>query len=297
MKKILCFILSMIMFSTAFMTAFAAETDINNESMPAIEDKSMSYDGETFFFDAGSGEILTENGEPFAFEDVKFEIPVSDERIEDEIAPAFDLFEIYIVRGGLKKTSGGKYTWWFNVDCPTSPFVKPHIKLTAQLRGNFTTGTTFSNVGNSVYHEYYTNTEYGVDYTWTSNAKTGYYRFSYTLTDYDANGQTQYRTTDSQLWNRTGHVWNFYYNDSSSGKSLPKPPANYLKGAAYTRPSNLANTYYTNYKNKTGITLDSSLYDVHHIRPLAYGGDNSYNNLIHLPKSLHKNVTGWWAGY
>lgn len=287
----------MIMLCTASMTAFAAETNINNESMPAIEDKSVDIAGETFFFDSESGEILTENGEPFAFEDVKFEIPVANEHIDEKVAPALDLFEIYFVRGGLKKTSNGKFTWWFNVDCPTSPLVKPHIKLTAQLRGNFTTGTAFSNVGIPVYHEYFTNAEYGVDYTWTSKAKTGYYRFNYTLTDYDANGQTQYRTTDSQLWNRTGHVWNFYFNDSPSGKSLPKPPANYSKGADYTRPSNLASTYYTNYKNRTGITLDRSLYDVHHIQPLAYGDNNSYNNLIHLPKSLHKNVTGWWSGY
>ena len=92
-------------------------------------------------------------------------------------------------------------------------------------------------------------------------------------------------------------IWNFTFNDSISGKYLPKPPANYTKGAIYTRPSNLATTYYNTYKTNTGVTLNSSLYDVHHIKPLAYGGSNDYSNLIHLPKATHTSVTSWWAGY
>ena len=82
-----------------------------------------------------------------------------------------------------------------------------------------------------------------------------------------------------------------------SGKSLPMPPANYAKGATTTRPSNLADTYYNTYTANTGVTLNRSLYDVHHIRPLAYGGSNAYSNLIHLPKATHTQVTSWWAGY
>lgn len=165
------------------------------------------------------------------------------------------------------------------------------------MQGNFTTGSSFSNVGSPVYHTYTTNADYGVNYTWTSTAKTGYYRFKYTLVDYDAGGISQTKTTGSNLWNRTGHVWNFTFNDSISGKYLPKPPANYTKGAIYTRPSNLATTYYNTYKTNTGVTLNSSLYDVHHIKPLAYGGSNDYSNLIHLPKATHTSVTSWWAGY
>jgi len=34
------------------------------------------------------------------------------------------------------------------------------------------------------------------------------------------------------------------------------------------------------------------------ISPFAYGGDNSYDNLIPLPKDFHrKEVTPWWASY
>lgn len=75
------------------------------------------------------------------------------------------------------------------------------------------------------------------------------------------------------------------------------PRADWPAGATSTRPSNLATKYYADYKNATGKELNSKLYDVHHIRPLAYGGDNSYSNLIHLPKDLHTKVTSWFAGY
>lgn len=292
LKKLLCFALSSIMIMGMTTTAFASETT-DNGGIPAVEDTS-TFTGETFFYNAETGEAIAENGEAFAFEDVEFKLPVTN---EDGASARGDLFELYLIRGGLKRTSGGTFTWWFNTDCPTSPLNKPNIKVTAQLQGNFTTGSSFSNVGSSVYHTYKTNAEYGIDYTWTSTAKTGYYRFKYTLTDYDAGGIVQSRTTGSNLWNRTGHVWNFTFNDSASGKSLPKPPANYTKGQTSTRPSNLADTYYTTYTNNTGISLVRSLYDVHHIKPLAYGGNNNYSNLIHLPKATHTKVTGWWAGY
>lgn len=156
--------------------------------------------------------------------------------------------------------------------------------------------TVPSYVGGSVYHTYTSNSEYGVDYTWTVPAKTGYYYVAYTITDYD-NATSGSGVTTTALSNRTGHAWNFNFSDSVSGKSLPMPPANYAKGATTTRPSNLADTYYNTYTANTGVTLNRSLYDVHHIRPLAYGGSNAYSNLIHLPKATHTQVTSWWAGY
>lgn len=45
-------------------------------------------------------------------------------------------------------------------------------------------------------------------------------------------------------------------------------------------------------------TSNESYYDVHHIRPLEYGGAGmDYDNLIHLPVDLHRKVTGWFNGY
>lgn len=170
MKKVLSIILSLVMVFTMSATAFAAEVE-----QPAVRESSTTYTGETFYYNAETGEAIAENGEPYAFEEIRFEVPVTTS--EDGIATAGDLFEWYLVRGGLSKTSGGIFTWWFNTDCPTSPFDKPNIKVTAQLQGNFTTGSSFSNVGSPVYHTYTTNADYGVNYTWTSTAKTGYYRF------------------------------------------------------------------------------------------------------------------------
>lgn len=51
------------------------------------------------------------------------------------------------------------------------------------------------------------------------------------------------------------------------------------------------------HKLQKELYLITSLYDVHHIQPLSYGGNNTYGNLIHLPKDLHKQVTGWFNGY
>lgn len=157
--------------------------------------------------------------------------------------------------------------------------------------------TSLADSGQVTHYDTYTsNSEYGVDYTWTVPAKTGYYYVAYTITDYD-NATSGSGVTTTALSNRTGHAWNFNFSDSVSGKSLPMPPANYAKGATTTRPSNLADTYYNTYTANTGVTLNRSLYDVHHIRPLAYGGSNAYSNLIHLPKATHTQVTSWWAGY
>ena len=174
------------------------------------------------------------------------------------------------------------------LDNPTQE--KPTLGKPTQLNKDI------SSKEKSITDTYTSNSEYGVDYTWTVPAKTGYYYVAYTITDYD-NATSGSGVTTTALSNRTGHAWNFNFSDSVSGKSLPMPPANYAKGATTTRPSNLADTYYNTYTANTGVTLNRSLYDVHHIRPLAYGGSNAYSNLIHLPKATHTQVTSWWAGY
>lgn len=121
-----------------------------------------------------------------------------------------------------------------------------------------------------------------------------YLQISYTLIDYDSVASTT-GTNNMILSNRTGHPCTFSFSDT--GKTLPLPRVDWPKGATSTRPSNLAAQYYKDYTAATGKTLNTSLYEVHHIRPLAYGGNNSYSNLIHLPKATHTSVTSWFAGY
>lgn len=96
---------------------------------------------------------------------------------------------------------------------------------------------------------------------------------------------------------RTGHVWTYNYSDSVSGKSMSEPPTSYVKEALYTRPSNLNTKYKTWYDSVYNTNLNLTGYQVHHIRPLAYGGNNEMYNLIHLTEAWHSAVSGWFQGY
>jgi hypothetical protein len=41
-----------------------------------------------------------------------------------------------------------------------------------------------------------------------------------------------------------------------------------------------------------------NLYDIHHIRPREFGGDNSFENLIPVPRPLHgERITPWWNNF
>lgn len=281
MRKFLSAIFSLVMVFTLSTSAFAASENTNYNEIEAIPDTNFTTTSEAIYFD----ENTVEDGQLVTFDDVKITVPSNGERG----------IEIYLVRTGIQKSSNGNFTWYFNVDCPTSPFVKPNIKLTAQLKASFTTmNGYYSSVGPSVYHDYTTNGEYGVNYTWTTPAKTGYYYLAYTIVDYD-NATSGSGVTNTALSNRTGHEWVYNFNDT--GKSLPMPRADWKKGSLYDRPEGLNDTYYKEYQNRTGKVLIRSLYDVHHIQPLSYGGNNTYDNLIHLPKDLHKSITGWFNGY
>jgi len=166
------------------------------------------------------------------------------------------------------------HVWNFNVDIPTSILVKPPLKLKVQILRANTENGTYSNYGSLK--------DFG-------NVNT--------IKNYKHSVPAKTVTVYHGLLNRTGRLWSASYTDKKSGKTLGKPRADYVKNTIHKRPSNLNTTYYNEYKRRYGVTLDSSLYDVHHIKPLAYGGDNSFSNLIHLPKSIHKTVTSWFSGY
>ena len=177
LKKIVSLVLVTMMAIGMSITAIAAEPYQNE--LEAVMDTSPADSGQVTHYDTTTGEMLVEDGELLTFDEVAIPVPKGSADTPSERG-----IEIYLVRAGIKKTSGGEFTWYFNVDCPTSPFVKPNIKLTAQLKGSFTTlSGSYSNVGGSVYHTYTSNSEYGVDYTWTVPAKTGYYYVAYTITD------------------------------------------------------------------------------------------------------------------
>lgn len=239
-----------------------------------------------------TSEDINENCIPF--EDITIEVPISNKRKNGtELATEYDV-EVFVLHGGLQKYSSGTYTWYFNVDCPSSLIIKPDITVQLQLQASFSTEIGYYSTVSSLSQVIDSNIDYGKDWTFTSNAKTGYYRYRYAIV-YESDPTPTYQYTSSVLYNRTGHKWTFSFSDT--GKVLPKPRADYSKGQLYSRDNSLPASYYTKYTQETGITLDRTLYDVHHIQPLSYGGDNSYDNLIHLPKELHKSVTGWFHGY
>lgn len=163
-----------------------------------------------------------------------------------------------------------------------------------------------ANTENGIYSSYGSPANFGnistaKNYKHSVAAKTGYYKIKY-MFQIKQDGSTSYdkeriKTATIGLINRTAKKWNISYTDKKSGKILGKPRADYVKNAKHKRPSNLNKKYYDEYKRRYGVTLNQSLYDVHHIKPLAYGGDNSFSNLIHLPKSTHKLVTSWFKGY
>ena len=190
------------------------------------------------------------------------------------------------------------HVWNFNVDVPTSLLVKPPIKLKVQILRSNTENGTYSNYGSQ---SNFGNVNTIKNYKHSVPARTGYYKVkvtSHIKPDW-SNSYNPARTVNVYygLLNRTGKLWTASYTDKKSGKTLGKPRADYVKNTIHKRPSNLNTKYYNEYKSKYGVTLNSSLYDVHHIKPLSYGGDNSFSNLIHLPKSTHKTVTSWFAGY
>ena len=53
--------------------------------------------------------------------------------------------------------------------------------------------------------------------------------------------------------------------------------------------------YEKTYNN--GNSMDWTDIQIHHIKPLKYGGKSVNSNLIPLPKATHTQFTTWWAQY
>lgn len=301
-KKIISIVILCI-FMLCYCMPALAETDImtSKSNLLAIPKQTITTSSE-FYYDAETGEITVENyniktedGEWLLSKQAEFVFPATTENINSTATPSsIDGLELLNLQMGLREVKNGLFTWGFNLDCPTSLIDKPTVTVSVQLQGNFTNGSSYSNVGGACVHRYTTDSDYSKTFTWSTTAKTGYYRFSSTVTNWDA-GDIRQEISDPFLTNRTGNEWTYTFSDT--GKTLPKPRADWVKGAVYERDPNCRKNYFKTYTEKTGKVLNESLYDVHHIQPISYGGDNSYSNLIHLPTSLHSKVTGWFNGY
>ena len=230
---------------------------------------------------------------PISCDTLVFELPSSASYSTTSVSRSIDSF---VVECGLYRRVGDRFDWFFNVDCTSSVVNKPTLIVTAQVQASFTDGSTFVPYGEPIDITIDSNLDYGIDYLWSTDARTGYYRFYFELRDI-SNGCTDYNNTRYRIFNRTGHEWTYEFY--ATGKVLPEPRADWIKNPTYDR-SNIPpyrEYYFSTYTARTGITLDESKYQVHHIQPLEFYGSNDYTNMIHLPVSLHTQISGWYNGY
>lgn len=283
-KKISLLLLMVICFNSVTANAFAAEPQ-NNDIYPTDQPSEyVEVDLGYLSFDSNN-EMIDPESTPFDFDEIEIPVPTqSSGETPASIDPS-----VYVITASFQGKSNNQFVWTFNYRLKVSK--APSISSVATLLINTGDGTgSYSpRATTSVSSVAFSN-----NYTLRSTPQTGYYKFRFETKEIST-GYILTGDTTKTCVNKSGVLWNFNYSDK--GKSLPQPVCNWSKGAITSRDPNTAKNYYKDYKAATGKTLDSTKFDIHHIRPLAYGGSNNYDNLIHLPKDLHKDVTGWFNGY
>ncbi|WP_157890125.1 S8 family serine peptidase [Paenibacillus sp. DMB5] len=134
--------------------------------------------------------------------------------------------------------------------------------------------------------------------------RTAYWKASVTVTFKWKDGSTETHSKDSVriLTNNLGNPFPLY-RDSWSGQSLGFPRTDWVKlpeSQRTPRDPELRQKFIAWYVVKYGRpNFDWADYDIHHIRPLAFGGTNDFSNLIAIPRTPEhqKYVTPWFANY
>lgn len=285
MKKIISLILSLLMLFTMSVTAFAAEVP---------EDKTQELTGaEWDAFTVGEDYYIDENGDIIYTYEQEEEIPIS---YSNPVTRAIET-DILIIKAsyGYNSTTG-KLKFIANIDCPTSLIFKPDISISLKLtKANTKNGTYTTAVAKTAAQDVKYATDYYIEYSGTNH-----YKFTVYLTANDENTIVTNPThTFYSCRNRTGKVWDYYHTDANSGVTIAEPQTNWTVNQQ-SRPSNLNTTYQNTYNATygTNIVVGSDVgVEVHHVRPLKYGGSNNMSNLVHIDKSFHSKITGWFAGY
>lgn len=87
------------------------------------------------------------------------------------------------------------------------------------------------------------------------------------------------------------------YTEVYSKKKLWEPPTN-LSVSQNNRAANFRKDYINDFKKKyPNSNINWRIYEIHHMRPLQYGGSNKISNGIALPSYQHKVLTNWWRYY
>ncbi|WP_378107374.1 HNH endonuclease signature motif containing protein [Cohnella cellulosilytica] len=107
------------------------------------------------------------------------------------------------------------------------------------------------------------------------------------------------------LVNKAGMEYPFHYGVDVNGfLNVAAPDTNYatVPSSTVTTLRNTFNNtvrdkYKTYYDTNYGYVNWSNAIEIHHIRPLQYGGTNDYSNLIPLYADKHAQFTSWWTNY
>lgn len=131
-------------------------------------------------------------------------------------------------------------------------------------------------------------------------------------------GSVKYGTTRTRIWRATltgklgkakvdyktySYIYNKKckrypsYTEVYSKKELYKPPTN-LAVDKVKRKDSFRNDYIAAFEKKyPRAKVNWNNYEIHHMRPLKYGGSNAVSNGIALTTERHKKLTSWWGSY
>lgn len=165
------------------------------------------------------------------------------------------------------------------------------------------------NTRNGTYETYQTKveTKMGKSSIKVPLGETGYYKYKVKVTSYFPSSTTMYVNQEIGpiLINKVGDLYP-NYKDKQSGIKLWMPPAN-LNKDLQTRSSTYRSKFIEYYESNWGSPIYFNWTDVeiHHMRPLEFGGSNDISNLIPLNSSSgtsayvirHQYLTSWWSNY
>lgn len=125
-----------------------------------------------------------------------------------------------------------------------------------------------------------------------------------------AKGTVAYKKIDektaSKLCNKKGDIYPTFYgpgvrksNNKSKKLKVPKTSLKKISKSERCDRKQIRAPYIKWYKNnyKKISSVHWSFYEIHHMQPLEYGGDNGYKNLIPLTEGQHNRVHRWWDNY
>lgn len=297
-KKALSFILAIVSCISLCIPVFAESPE---EAIVQSGEEILScYSGDVFYYDeeTNSIEYLSQESEDdFTwFDPICLTLPANTSSSENEIQSVASDFINYYLVGGIVNVKNGTTTWEYTVAFTSSVHAIPSTRITVRLMASYTTKYGSYSTAASAMNDFTTKSDYESFYTLTAPAKTGYYYFDATVRNLDT-GDSDRNQTNKELSNRSGKTWAYSYS-AGGGKYLDLPRADWARETLYQRPKDLNKTYFNQYENETGISVDNqSDFHVHHQRPLFLGGSNDYDNLIHIPVDMHLSINGWYNGY